>query len=504
MRSPVVGTLSALALVACAGAAPQGPPRPVASASAAPSVSATAPPPPLPDVAPEPDVPLPAVAAFDVGDVGVSLLRSSSPVVEVRIVVRAGFALEGTKPGVSAVLAEALLEGGRAGTPGHDGVVKLEALGARLTARVGRDAAIYSLAAPKAALAEALALTGALLGKPTFGAPELERARGRLASAASQAAATAEFALPRLLHRELYVLPADRHPYATFAPTKAELDAITDRDAKAFHKETYAPKATQLVFVGDVAEADAKAAAQKLGASLGKGAGKSTSPDEPNAPESLRILLVDKPGDAACELRVGLLGRERSAPDWATALVAGEMLGGAAGMPALGKEADVAPTLDDVRSGPGVLGVRVRVTATLASEALGGVLDRMDALASSLAKPEEVEAAARAARQRIVRAYEAPAAAADRLAALATLDVDADADEALRKLLRGDLPNVAVGKTARELFRSGHAVAVAIGDAAKVGPLLAEHGEVRVLDPTKGYERSRSIPAKPKKPKEGA
>jgi len=487
----------ALALVlgaaaSCSGNPGPAPPPPVASASAAPSASPSA---SAPDpIAPEPDVPLPAVASFDVGDVSLTLLRRAGPIVEARLVVLAGHAHEGTKTGVASVLAESLLESGRAGTAGHDAVVKLEALGAKVGAQTNRDATVFTLTVPQGKFAEAVGLLGALVGKASFGNAELERARTRLAETAARSVTKPEYALPRLLHRELYHLPTERHPYSVWAPNKAEIEAIVERDAKRFHKETYTPKAVHLVVGGDVPEADAKAAAKKLEGAFGKGAAKDSTPEEPTAPESLRIYLVHAPGDASCELRLGFLGRERSAADWPTAIVAGELLASAIGaLPSVGKDAQVNATLDDVRHGPGVLGVRVRVTSSQAGAALGAVIDRLDGLAGKLVGPDDVEAAMRAARQRIIRAYESLPAAVDRLAALAALDVDGGADETLRKALRSELPNVAVGKVASELFRSGHAIVVAVGDVDKVGVLLAEHGEVRVLDAAKGYERVRSI-----------
>jgi zinc protease len=72
---------------------------------------------------------------------------------------------------------------------------------------------------------------------------------------------------------ELSALAFTRHPYAwSAAGEPAELDQLTPESLKAFYDAYYQPNNAALVVVGDVTEADVKAAAEKWFGKLPKGA----------------------------------------------------------------------------------------------------------------------------------------------------------------------------------------------------------------------------------------
>jgi hypothetical protein len=55
----------------------------------------------------------------------------------------------------------------------------------------------------------------------------------------------------------------------------------------------------------------------------------------------------------------------------------------------------------------------------------------------------------------------------------------------------------AAAKAASEQIRAGHEVIVAAGDALAIAPMLSRFGEVKVLDPTQGFRRVRTLPMNP-------
>jgi zinc protease len=72
---------------------------------------------------------------------------------------------------------------------------------------------------------------------------------------------------------ELSALAFTRHPYAwSAAGEPAELDKLTPESLKAFYDTYYQPGNAALVVVGDVSEADVKAAAEKWFGKIAKGA----------------------------------------------------------------------------------------------------------------------------------------------------------------------------------------------------------------------------------------
>jgi hypothetical protein len=62
-----------------------------------------------------------------------------------------------------------------------------------------------------------------------------------------------------------------------------------------------------------------------------------------------------------------------------------------------------------------------------------------------------------------------------------------------REELRDVTPALAL-KAAGDKIRSGREVVVVAGDATVIGPMLSHFGEVKVVDPTKNFERVRTIP----------
>ena len=82
---------------------------------------------------------------------------------------------------------------------------------------------------------------------------------------------------------------------------------------------------------------------------------------------------------------------------------------------------------------------------------------------------------------------------ADELGRLRTLGLPDDYDDGYRKELREVTPALAL-KAASSAIRPGHLVLVVAGDAAVIGPMLSHFGQVKVVDPTKNFDRVRTIP----------
>ncbi len=68
-----------------------------------------------------------------------------------------------------------------------------------------------------------------------------------------------------------------------------------------------------------------------------------------------------------------------------------------------------------------------------------------------------------------------------------------DSDDGYRKELRDITAPLAL-KAASEAIRPGHAIVVVAGDAKIIGPMLSHFGDVKVVDPTRDFERVRTLP----------
>ena len=250
------------------------------------------------------------------------------PIAQVNLIIRAGSAADPMgKFGVASMTANMLDEGA-----GSKSALELadaiEFLGAQLGTTSSFDYSAIRLSAPVARLPDALPLMADVAVSPLFPAAELERLRKerltRLLQARDDPAAIIEIAFPRIVFGE-------KHRYATAAAGGAgEVKAMTLDDLKAFHRTYYRPELATLLVVGDVT---ATAAMPLLERAFGswKGAGPVTAVATiPAAPQLTKrqIYVIDKPGAAQSQIRIGWVGVPRSTPDYPTLQVLNTILGG--------------------------------------------------------------------------------------------------------------------------------------------------------------------------------
>ncbi len=248
------------------------------------------------------------------------------PVVHVSLVVKAGAGADPRdKYGLSSLTADMLDEGA-----GARNALQLaddvDYLGATLTSSSSWDASSIDLHVPVARLNQALPLMADVALRPTFPDDELKRVREDLLTSFIEAQddpeSLIEFAFPRL------VFGSD-HRYGTLAiGTPATVKALTLGDLRQFHAEHYAPSNSLLIVTGDVAAADA---VSRLETAFGSWKGNATPIQTVSTvapPATRQIYLVDKPGAAQTQIRIGSVGLPRSTPDYFTVRVLNTILGG--------------------------------------------------------------------------------------------------------------------------------------------------------------------------------
>jgi predicted Zn-dependent peptidase len=428
------------------------------------------------------------------------------PVVHVRVVMGAGTAADGEHPGLARITA-LLVAGGTA-------AARLASIGADLSVDTGFDATTFAFSVTRDHLGEALDAIGALVSRPDVPAAALDRmVRQEAARLAAAARADGAWGASMTIHRDLFALPSEHHPYATWSATGEEARRITAADVRSFHRHFYVPRSASVVVAGDTTPDAARALAEKALAGFAGGEPPVVSFTDPMPPEGLKITLVDLPGSALAELFVGALGPARKDRSFASFAVAGGILGGATGRLQAhlrdrigqvydGGSADSAPKppvtaagarITELAQGPSVLVVHVEAPAAKTGPVLEGLLEELHALSEKIPDPEEVEAAQRALAESLTVRLGAPGALAGELSRLHSLGLPDDALEAYRKDL-GEVTPALAGKAAGDHLRAGHEIVVASGDAAVIGPALARFGEVKVVDPTRGFARLRTIP----------
>ncbi len=248
------------------------------------------------------------------------------PIVHLQIAIRSGSASDpAQKFGVSSLTADMLDEG--AGSRSALEIADaIDFLGADLSTSSTSDASYVNLHVPVARLGDALPIVADVVSRPTFPDAELKRLReDRLASllqSQDDPERLIEFAFPRLLFG-----PTHRFGTASIG-TAASLKGFTVDDLKTFHAANYRPGNALLVVAGDVS---ADTVVADLERTLGSWKGAAVTPPQlPAAPQpaARRVILIDKPGAAQSQIRIGSVGVPRSTPDYFAIRVMNTILGG--------------------------------------------------------------------------------------------------------------------------------------------------------------------------------
>jgi predicted Zn-dependent peptidase len=249
------------------------------------------------------------------------------PVVEVDLIVRSGSSADpAQRHGLASLTADMLDEG--AGS--RDALAIADAvdyLGASLSTSTSFDASAVRLYVPVARLSGALAIMADVALRPSFPAKELERLRQErltdLIQVADDPASLVRVAFPRLVY-------GAAHRYGTSAVgTAASIRAITLAELKEFHARSYQPSNAALLVAGDV-KADAAVALLERTFGGWKAGTKAAAPavPPPSQLETRRVYIVDKPGAAQSQIRIGWVGVPRSTPDYFSIMVMNTILGG--------------------------------------------------------------------------------------------------------------------------------------------------------------------------------
>jgi zinc protease len=391
--------------------------------------------------------------------------------------------------GVTVLMARALTEG----TVWRDAVELIDAaerLGAELSADAGWDSLTASVEVPRSRLRPALALLAEMALEPSLPEAEVKRLRDERINDLLQAKAEPRRRVERVFPETIYGAAA---PYRRpLAGTEATVPGL-DRDAVvARHRTLLQPAASSLIIAGDLEGIDVAEEAQRAFGAWpareevveGSGASVANEPD----PAGPRVVLVDRPGSAQSEIRVGHVGAARSTPDFHALSVLNAILGGLFGsrLNRLLREARGytygVHSAFDLRLGPGPFAVRCAVQTEVTAPAITDIVAELRRIREDPPTQEELTTA----RDYLVGVFplrfETAAQVAVAITGLRALGLPDDELDRYRPAIAAVTAEGAIA-AAHEHIHPDRASIVVVGDAARVEAPLREAGlgEVTVV-----------------------
>jgi zinc protease len=412
--------------------------------------------------------------------------RPALPLVSFVLMVPAGAAADPpSKPGLAALTADMLDEGSgdRSAIDIQDALARI---GADLNTEVGPDAAILALNTLDRFLEPSLGLLADIVVRPRLAQDDLDRVR--------------ELRLNRLLQlRDIPAALAERvflarvfgdHPYGHLPiGSSGTLREVSRDEVAGFHERAYVPARATLVGVGAVSHQSIVEAAanafggwsgrasddrleDRLGAAIGGPAWTTRS----------RLVVVDRPGAAQSELRIGHAAAARHSPDYHALLVLNTILGGQfVSRINLNLREDKgytygAHTMFEFRKGRGpfVLQTSVRTDAT--SDAIREALREMGAIRDERPPTgDEMELARAALTRGYPRSFETAGQVARSLAQLVLYDLPDTTFEVFVPSVRA-IDAAAVSDVARRHVDPERLAVVVVGDRERISAGLASLG----------------------------
>jgi zinc protease len=257
----------------------------------------------------------------------VVVLHHEQPVVNIRLLVRAGAAADPKeKLGLAHMLASLLDQGIQGATPKTAAELNdtIDFMGGAMGAGAGTDLTFVNMVVMKDSFESGMRMLSDMARHPAFAQAELDRQKQQTLSGLQVSLEDPEYVANSVFDRLVYGF----HPYGLpDSGTPQTISSITRDDLVAFHAKYFAPNNAILAIVGDVTAEEAFMATKKVFADWEKRelpAQKFIDPPEPTR----RVVVVNKPDAVQTEVRVGHIGIPRKHPDYMAANLAIRILGG--------------------------------------------------------------------------------------------------------------------------------------------------------------------------------
>ena len=254
----------------------------------------------------------------------VAVLHHEQPAVSIRLLVGAGSAQDPKGKGGVANLMASLLDQGTTTRSAQQIADQIDFIGGDVGTGAATDLSFVNAVVMKDSFQTGMDLIADIARNPAFAPEEIARQKDQILSSLRVNADDPGYIADVVFDRLVYGF----HPYGLPGTgTEDSLSSLTREDLQAFHRQYFVPNNMILGIVGDVANDEAFAAAERVFGGWARGTLPPATPVDPPAP-ARRIVIVDKPDAVQTSIRVGQLAIPRKHPDYTTWDVTVKILGG--------------------------------------------------------------------------------------------------------------------------------------------------------------------------------
>ncbi len=317
---------------------------------------------------------------------------------------------------------------------------------------------------------------------PSFPESELNKLKQRMKVQLQQQRGTAGFLMQERFNRAVY----GDHPAAVTSPTLQALDKITPAMLAEWHATRYLPENTILGVAGDITPAEVTKLFSEIPA-WKAGAGKAALPTPTKPASGRRIFLVDRPGSVQTDVELGNIAISRLDPDYIPMVVMDRIVGGGASSRLFMNLREVHGYTYGAYSGlvarryagPWLAQASMRTDAT--GGAMTEFMNEINRIRDAAVPEKELEENKHSIIASFALTLERPSELLDYAIALKVYNLPADYwDTYPAKIVA--ITAEQVQRVARKYIVPDDLQIVAVGDAAKLKPVLDKYGTVEVFD----------------------
>ncbi|HEX5227765.1 MAG TPA: pitrilysin family protein [Bryobacteraceae bacterium] len=325
-------------------------------------------------------------------------------------------------------------------------------------------------------------LASDVLLNPSFPPTELAKLTQRMKIQLQQQRGTPNFLMQERFNRAVY----GNHPASITSPTPQALDKITPAMLAEWHGTRYRPENTILAIAGDITPAEVKTMFSALNG-WKEGRGKAALPTATKPASARQVYLVDRPGSVQSEVEIGNIAISRLDTDYIPMVVMDRIVGG-------GASARLFMNLREVHgytygaysalvarryAGPWVAQGSMRTDAT--AGAMTEFMNEINRIRDQAVPEKELEEVKRSIVASFALTLEHPTEVMDYAVAEKIYNLPSDYwDTYPAKIMA--ITAEQVQRVARKHIVPDDLQIVAVGDAAKLKPVLEKYGKVQVFD----------------------